>query len=458
MMEKVLPVGLRARMGNALPWVILVYGLGIALRVFYTLRVQRPEDFVLSDMYFYVTLANRLAFSSDPLMPWDITHPLGYPALLAFVLSKTGSLARAVDLQMVISCLVPLAVGLLGAAAYGRRTGLLATVFASLYFPFVDFGALFLSEIHFIFWLTLAFAAFFAARRVRRRGVALAIAAGGGFALSIATAFKSVAIPAAFVFFVVEGLAALLERRDDAPSWRARLTPWVIRVAVVGVAAMPLLGVLTRVCTRANRGHFCVTGNKAPSDFFLGHAGRLAYIQWGDDEGHGFHFGSPGSYLRHYNDHLDVPFPMTDGAANAGAAWKWIAQHPGEAIVLSLDHVFDTFFGVAHWPTYGHPTWAFAHLSQYVFMVLLFAPMVFACAAILRRGWRAALTSRTALVLAPIAALTLTVLIATGETRYRIPFDVFFIILACAYATKDLARLDLPAASPSETDAARLRS
>jgi glycerol-3-phosphate dehydrogenase (NAD(P)+) len=30
----------------------------------------------------------------------------------------------------------------------------------------------------------------------------------------------------------------------------------------------------------------------------------------------------------------------------------------------------DTFFGVAHWPTYGNPTWAFAHLSQYLISFL----------------------------------------------------------------------------------------
>jgi hypothetical protein len=146
---------------------------------------------------------------------------------------------------------------------------------------------------------------------------------------------------------------------------------------------------------------------------------------------------------------------MTDGPANAAEAWRWIGAHPGEAIVFSIDHVFDTFFGVAHWPTYGHPTWPGAHLSQYIFIVLLFAPMIFACAAILRRGARAALTSRTALVLAPIAALTLTVMIATGEVRYRIPFDVFFIVLTCAYATKDLARVDL---TPSGTGAGPPRS
>ena len=54
------------------------------------------------------------------------------------------------------------------------------------------------------------------------------------------------------------------------------------------------------------------------------------------------------------------------------------------------------------------------------------------------------MTSRTALVLAPVVALTITVAIATGEVRYRIPFDVFFIVIACAYASRDLARVDGP--------------
>ena len=447
MIDKLLPPKLR----GPLPWVALTYLAGVVLRVLYTFRIQPPESLINSDMYFYVTLANRLASTSEPLRPWDVTHPLGYPALLAFLIAKGGSLAAAVNLQLVVSCLVPLAVGLLGAAAYGRRTGLLAVVFASLYFPFIDFGALFLSEIHFIFWLALAFAAFFAARRAQRLPVALAFAAGGGVALSIAAAFKAVALPAAAVFFVVDGIATASSRPAGAPGWRVRLRPWLERVAVVVLAAAPLLGVQARVCTRANRGNFCVTGNKMESDFLLGHSGRTEYIKWAEDQGHGFHFGSPGAYLRHYNDRLNVPFAMTDGGANATWAWRWIARNPGEAIVLSTNHIFDTFFGVAYWPGYEHATWPLAHLSQYVFIVFLFAPMIFACAAILRRGARAALTSQTALVLAPVAALILTVTVATGEVRYRIPFDVFLIAIVCAYATSELARADLSDAGARAT-------
>jgi hypothetical protein len=45
-------------------------------------------------------------------------------------------------------------------------------------------------------------------------------------------------------------------------------------------------------------------------------------------------------------------------------------------------------------------------------------------------------------VTAPLVALTITVMIATGEVRYRIPFDVFFICLACATLTRELTRRD----------------
>jgi hypothetical protein len=422
-------------------WVALVYACGVAVRVIYTLYLQHADALVYSDMGLYVGLARRMA-AGLPLVRADVTHPLGYASLLAFLFARGGP-ATAIHVQLVVSCLVPLAVGLLGAAAYGRRTGYLAVVFATLYFPFVEYGALFLSEVHFIFWQTLAFASWFAARRVQRRAAALGLTAAGGLCLSIATALKSVALPAAFLYFVVEGVALVISRPGEGPlrARLARLEGWLVRGAIVALAAAPILVGFARVCTRANDGKFCVTGNKMGADFLMGHYGRIADVEWRLDGQDQFRFGSPGALLRHYDTHARVPFSITDNAANTAEAWRWIKANPGEAIVLSLDHIYDTFFGSAMWPTFNSSMWPFGNLSQYVFIVLLFVPAVLACAAILGRGLRAALTSRTALVLAPVLALTITVVIATGEVRYRIPFDVFFIVLACAWAVRDLARV-----------------
>ena len=421
----------------------LVYFVGVALRVRYTFDIHPPERFLDSDMYFYTALARRLQDTTVPLAPWDVTHPLGYPAFIALLTSGGGSLGGVVAVQLVLSCLVPIAVGLIGAAAFGRRTGLLALAAASLYFPFIEFGALFLSEIHFIFWLSLAFAGFLGARGARRRAVAVGLSLAGGFALSLAISMKNVGLLAAIGFFAVEGLALLLARAPrsgGAPAWHARLRPWVLRVAMVAVGAAPVMGAMARICTRANGGHFCFAGNKPAADFLLGHYGRIAGITWAEDQGHGYFFGSPGSHLRHYDDKAAVPYVISDNASNAAEAWRWIAAHPWEAVVLSLDHIYDTFLGAAMWPSFGHASWHYAHFFQYVFVVLLFLPTLYACVRVGRRGVRAFLTSRTALVLAPVVALTVTVAIATGEVRYRIPFDIFFIAVAGALATGDLRR------------------
>ena len=156
--------------------------------------------------------------------------------------------------------------------------------------------------------------------------------------------------------------------------------------------------------------------------------------------------------LRHYQGHRTVPWVIADNAANAAEAWRWIAANPFEAIVLSLDHIYDTFFGAAMWPSFENSSWRLAHLSQYVFVLLLFVPTLFAVGRIARGGARRFLQSRTALVLSPIVALAITVAIATGEVRYRVPFDVFFIVIACALAVGELERPDLHAGARARTN------
>jgi len=57
MIDRFLPPRARALLRTPWPWVLLVYGSGIVLRVIYTLDIQRPQDLILSDMDFYVVLA-----------------------------------------------------------------------------------------------------------------------------------------------------------------------------------------------------------------------------------------------------------------------------------------------------------------------------------------------------------------------------------------------------------------
>src|SRR4029078_12345246 len=99
--------------------------------------LQRPENFIYSDMGLYVGLARRMV-AHVPLSRPDVTHPLRQAAVPSFLMSSSYDLGRAVSFQLVICCLVPLAVGALGLAAYGRRTGLTAVVFTSRYCSFIQ--------------------------------------------------------------------------------------------------------------------------------------------------------------------------------------------------------------------------------------------------------------------------------------------------------------------------------
>src|SRR3954469_23527038 len=47
-------------------WVLLLYACGIGIRAIYTFHAHPPENFIGSDMYFYVTLAKRLASTAGP--------------------------------------------------------------------------------------------------------------------------------------------------------------------------------------------------------------------------------------------------------------------------------------------------------------------------------------------------------------------------------------------------------
>jgi hypothetical protein len=403
-------------------WAGLAYLAGICLRIWYGFYLRPAVSSIYSDMEFYVGLARMLRRTPlSALGPWDVTHPLGFPALLAAALGPNLSLDRPALMQFAVSALVPLAVALLGLAAFGRRTSLVMLIFSSLYFPFIEYGSLLLSEIHFIFWMALTFAALFAATRATSRNRAVALGLAGGVALSLAIAMKAVALPAAATFFAAYALSLLFSR--------ASIRPAIGLALAVAIGAAPLLSTLGSICTHANRGTFCVAGNKAASDFLLGHYGRISGIQWGTDQGRTFFFGSPGSYLRHYDQRVNVPFSIYDNPANAAEAWRWIAKNPAEAAELSLDHVYDTFFGVGMWPSFATGAWGWAHFSQMIFLALLFFPTLFA----LTKKSRRAL-----LVLSPVMGLLVSVLIATGEVRYRIPFDMFLMAVSGALFTGEL--------------------
>jgi hypothetical protein len=163
-------VGQSDRLSAILAWA--AFASGTIWRWKHILHLHDPRDYVYSDMAMYVSLAKRFADPGYTLAATDLTHPPLLATVMSWLYARDPTLQTMVYFQFVVCALVPLAVAALGWAAFGRTTGRMALVAASLYFPFVDYGGYFLTEIHFIFSLPLGVALALWASRQRSIGLA----------------------------------------------------------------------------------------------------------------------------------------------------------------------------------------------------------------------------------------------------------------------------------------------
>jgi len=404
---------------------------GVVLRCFFTLSWNDPRTHVYSDMDQYLYVARKMIDPSATLDISDATHPPATSFVLGRFLLLDPSLTLAVWFQLLVSVLTPLAVGALGAVVFGLRAGAFAAAAASLYFPFIAYGGFFLAEVHFTMLLVATLALVFGAWRVGGDVGAGALGAAAGVGFSALLAFKAVALPAFATFWLT--YLAFRWRREHARGAGRR---GVIVLAAFCAGALPLTVTMTQSCTRLNAGNLCIAGNKGPADFLLGHYGRVGTIHWKD-----FTYGNPPSVARGYSSVVKLDFSYVDGPRNLAAAWYWVRQHPLEALVLSLDHLYDTFSATPSWPAEATSLWAWAHLFAYVYLVFLLAPLLWATVETVRRhGWAHLAASRKLLLFSPIFGLAAAVFLTNGEPRYRNPFDALLIVLVCALAARMVER------------------
>jgi hypothetical protein len=372
----------------------------------------------------YMRQAARWIDPRYTLAPVDATHPPGMGLLIGFFLERDPSLQGLVLFQLLVSCLVPLAVGALALAVFGPGSALAAIAAASLYFPFIDYGGYFLSEIYLALLAPLSLACFLWANGARR-STASALLGGlaAGLSFSLAWSMKVVALAAiglfCAVFFVFH-----------------RGTPWRIKGLAAAGMILGALPLVTAISYRASAatGRYVLASNKSGADFLLGHYGRIRLIRWVDPAGPTLFFGSPSAPQRGYDAERTLPFAVHDPVRNRALAWSWIRAHPAEAVVLSLEHVYDTLLGTRCWPSY-YENWgkSVVEVFHMLYVGLVLFPALLVCVDAARRdGLRGFLGSPELLLLTPILGVLVAVFLSTGEARYRIPFDGALLILALA--------------------------
>ncbi len=414
---------------NWLPLLALfVFGIGIFWRYHHIFTVHPATDYIYSDMQTYVQSAINAGNPEYHQTIADTIYPPGFSFFLSYLFTLDPSWQLAISAQFIISLLIPLLIAMIGWELFGLKTSCISLILASLYFPFIDYAAYFLSENILLFSISLSFLILIWALKAQRVVVGLGLGLLSGLVLGLATAIKSIVLlPSLLVTLAILSNGIRF-------GWK----PFHL-VSLTGFLGLVILLIpLAMRCTQLNEGHYCTVNNNGGMGVLLGHYGPVEEAQFKDEKrGMVYNFGSPEAIQMGYQEKPVFPFGAYDSKRAIKLAIKWTKENPLDALLLSTHHVFALFAGTIPWPSSNTPLKKWLILSQELFWIFILVPAIIYVITNKKRFLDLKGTGMADLVLIlPLIGLMIVVFFTFSEPRYRIPWDGFTILLAARFYSK----------------------
>ena len=395
---------------------------GVFWRYKHIFFIRKATDYVYSDMKGYVRRATNLFNTDYHENITDTLFPPGAHYWFGYLYRMDDTWHLAMTGQFILSCMVPVILMGIAWELYGRKAALLVLAMASLYYPFIDYFAFFLSEGPFMFAMLLSLWLTIRVVKTRRLVFALPLGLLTGLVIGGAASIRGVAlIPVAFVGLAL--MFAAIKHRN----WRlgVKLVPLAIGLSVVMAA-------LAARCTKLNEDQFCLVSTNGGMNVLLGHYGGVRGVKWRDKKrNYTLTFGTPVNKQRGYTADYEFDFGVYDQKANMAKAMEYTREHPWHSFLLGVDHVFDLFTGTMHWPQVGTPSKRDMITFQHLFLLFLLLPALIHCVQTWR-SWKAldGPALGDLLFVLCMMGLMVTAFIAHGSPRIRVPFDGFIMLLA----------------------------
>ncbi|HSA59931.1 MAG TPA: phospholipid carrier-dependent glycosyltransferase [bacterium] len=397
-----------------------------ALRLWFSLAVHPPGNFLFSDMLVYQKHAERLRALS--LGVWDTFSSAGYPVLLALVDPTGRHFAPIAVLQALMGGLIcALAASIAWRLTSSRFVALAVFLANALYFPLIYYGGLVLTEVPAAFFTTLSFWILLSVDSPSdRRRLVLA-----GLSLSLLSVIRPnmvllyAGVPA--YFWAAFG-------RDRRAAWRA-LKPFILASLPLILAACVHNSILLRKPSGL--------ASNGGLNFYLARAPvRIIHYQ-GD---YGEYSIGPIPNMRRYGPERDVrtPVPLFDEGHFYKEGLKQIWAEP-RLLLTSFDNIKEGLgLGLQdYWPVWKTPSgaaqkWLLAFSRAFTWVILLPAAGRIAVLGIQKKLWE----DRGAPWL--LTGLSIGVLLATfyfylGDPRIHVPFDP--VLIAFSFAAVAAVRL-----------------
>jgi hypothetical protein len=416
------------------------YAVGLIFRFWYIMVGHPLEDYYYSDMLMHgekiIRLAN-IGFQMDEL---DFLNPIGYPIWSSLFYTSTHGWLGVKASQLVLCCLLPLLLWDLARKCHGRAAGWMTLTFASLHFHFIDYFAYLLSEGPFMFftatglWLLVKSSAINDSSWPKVTGTPGFFASG--IALGIAGCMKvQIIIPLALMSISLFAFKRL-RCHDAFTKIPGTSLAWVITGFMI-----PVMSLSIWASARSPHGPVLVS-TYGPLNFLMGHYKEAGFTEF-RTPGIYVGYGSPANYCRNMGPKVTVPIRPDDGKQALAIATKWIRENPVQASAATLSNLRDIAWCPGAWPTIATKFRRLTTTAEPLFYFFVWLPALIFCI----RETRASLIAKN---FAPqgwpwmlaITGLCMTAMIGMGEVRYRVPFDMFLILLAAQYYS-GLAHKDL---------------
>ena len=397
-----------------LGWSIVL--AGALLRLVYLL-IHPPDAHIYSDMLGYVTRAQALA-TGAPLIRYDAFYPPGAHMLLAAPLwlfgRGHGGLAAAGWLWWLLSSLVPLASWRLARRLVSPPAALLAAALAAVDPLFIAYGGFFTSEIPATaallgaLWLGVA-----AGRRPGGDSIPLALAAGLLAGVAIVTRPQ-------LALNIVVLLYAMRRVRAHRRTLAALLCA-AIPVTEAGVAY-----------TSAAAGHLTTLAENGGMNFFQTHC-DVHVVRLSVSPGQGYVFGAPVAVtLNRGGDYFYRGVAPGDQSFFYRQGLHCISRNVPVAVGIAARDVADLTVTSVPWPPVDETGLGrIVEVANVIYCTLLVVTLALLARA--RRRTSPAIPSWSLkLVLAQLACVLPVAIIFSAEPRFRVPYDVFGLILIAA--------------------------
>lgn len=411
---------------NLLPLLAVAFWLGgVAWRYDHLFHAHPMTQYVYSDMQAYYESALRYLAPGVVQGIADTIYPPGTGYVFALLHKMDPSWVAAQWTLLGLSCAVPLILGWIALTLFGIRVASLSVILASVYFPFVDLFAFFLSEALFIPAMVGAVALLILALRARRQRIAVLPALASGAIFGLATSFKTVALASMTLLLLVLVWW----------QWRGRVRGLYRIVGCVVLGALPVLLALGQRCTRVNEGHFCLVSNNGPIAALFGHTPWVKSITWKDSARRiTLGWGCPVSAQRRMFDReITYDFGAYDSKENTRKLVEIVLKNPLESLALSFDQVCNLFYGSVPWPA-SHSKWGRSSLEfEQLFLLVCTLPALLHLRTRVRPLLRLnPIAAPEILLFLPVVGVVMTCFVTQGDPRYRVPFDGFIMVLASA--------------------------